>query len=151
MMSLEEKINNDLKDAMRSKNEAALRALRAVKSAILIAKTDKGAGSQMSQDDELKILQKLAKQRRESADIYQQQNREDLAKAEQEELEIIEKYLPAQMSEDELRVEIKKIIDETGASSPAEMGKVMGVASKKLAGKADNKKISEITREMLAG
>ncbi len=150
-MSLEEKINNDLKDAMRSKNEAALRALRAVKSAILIAKTDKGAGSQMSQDDELKILQKLAKQRRESADIYQQQNREDLAKAEQEELEIIEKYLPAQMSEDELRVEIKKIIDETGASSPAEMGKVMGVASKKLAGKADNKKISEITREMLAG
>ncbi|MGI8891843.1 MAG: GatB/YqeY domain-containing protein [Bacteroidia bacterium] len=150
-MSLEEKINNDLKDAMRSKNEAALRALRAVKSVILIAKTDKGAGSQMSQDDELKILQKLAKQRRESAEIYQQQNREDLAKAENEELEIIEKYLPAQMSEEDLRAEIKKIIDETGASSPAEMGKVMGVASKKLAGKADNKKISEITRELLAG
>lgn len=149
-MSLEEKINYDLKDAMRSKNEAGLRALRAVKSAILLAKTDKGAGSQLTHDDELKILQKLAKQRRESAEIYAQQNREDLANAENEELEIIEKYLPAQMSEDELRGEIKKIIEETGASSPAEMGKVMGVASKKLAGKADNKKISEITRELLS-
>ena len=149
-MSLEEKINNDLKDAMRAKNEAALRGLRAVKSAILLAKTDKGVGSALSQDEEIKILQKLAKQRRESAQIYKEQNREDLTNAENQELEIIEKYLPAQMNEDELRNEIKKIIEETGASSPTEMGKVMGVASKRLAGKADNKKISEITRQMLS-
>lgn len=149
-MSLEEKINNDLKDAMRAKNEAALRGLRAVKSAILLAKTDKGVGSSLTQDDEIKILQKLAKQRRESAQIYKEQNREDLEKAENEELQIIEKYLPAQLSEDELRSEIKKIIKETGAASPAEMGKVMGVASKRLAGKADNKKISEMTRQMLS-
>jgi uncharacterized protein len=150
-MSLEEKINNDLKDAMRSKDEAALRALRAVKSAILIARTDKGAASQLTGEDEVKILQKLVKQRRESSEIYKQQNREDLATVEQEELEIIEKYLPAQMSDPDLRAEIEKIIEETGATSPAEMGKVMGVASKRLAGKADNRKISEITREMLAG
>jgi uncharacterized protein len=150
-MSLEEKINNDLKDAMRSKDEAALRALRAVKSGILIARTDKGAASQLTGEDEVKILQKLVKQRRESSEIYKQQNREDLATVEQEELEIIEKYLPAQMSDPDLRAEIEKIIEETGATSPAEMGKVMGVASKRLAGKADNRKISEITREMLAG
>ena len=149
-MSLEEKINNDLKDAMRAKNEAALRALRAVKSAILLAKTEKSAGSSLNEDEEIKLLQKLAKQRRESAEIYKQQNREDLAEAEQEELEIIEKYLPAQMSDEEIRKEIKIIIEETGAKSPAEMGKVMGVASKRLAGKADNKKISEITRQLLS-
>jgi uncharacterized protein len=150
-MSLVEKINNDLKDAMRSKNEAALRALRAVKSAILIARTDKGAAAQLTREDEVKILQKLAKQRRESSEIYTQQNRADLATIEQEELEIIEKYLPAQMNESDIRAEIKKIIEETGASSAAEMGKVMGIASKRLAGKADNRKISEITREMLTG
>lgn len=134
---------------MLTKDEAALRALRAIKSAILLAKTS-GAGSELTADDEIKMLQKLVKQRRESIEIYEKQGREDLAKTEKDEVVVIEKYLPAQMNEAEIRTEIKKIIEFTGAKSAAEMGKVMGMASKQLAGKADNKMIAGIVKELLA-
>jgi len=146
-MSLEEKINTDLKAAMLSKNEAALRALRAVKSAILLAKTS--GGGIVTPDDEMKMLQKLVKQRKESVDIYQTQNRADLAQSELEEIAVIEKFLPKQMGEDEIREELKKIIAQTGATSAADMGKVMGVASKHFAGKADNKVVSQMVKQLL--
>jgi uncharacterized protein YqeY len=149
-MSLELNINAAIKTAMLAKAEADLRALRAIKAAILIAKTSEGAGADLTEADESKLLQKLAKQRKDSLEIFRQQNREDLAKKEEEELEVIEKYLPKQMSEDELRAEITAIIASTGASSPADMGKVMGVASKQLAGKADGKAISGLVKELLA-
>jgi uncharacterized protein YqeY len=149
-MSLEETINAEIKAAMLSKNEAALRALRAVKSAILLAKTS-GAGGNISSDDELKILQKLVKQRKESVDIYEKEGRGDLAVTEKEEIAVIEKYLPAQMNENEIREELKKIIASTGATSAAETGKVMGAASKAFAGRADNKLVAALVKEMLAG
>lgn len=146
-MTLEEKINTDLKAAMLSKNEAALRGLRAVKSALLLAKTS-GADS-VTEADELKILQKLVKQRKESVEIYKQQNREDLAKSEIEEIEVIEKFLPKMMSEDEIKAGIQVIIAQVGAKSPADLGKVMGLASKNFAGKADNKLVSLLVKELL--
>jgi len=146
-MSLEEKINTDLKAAMLSKDEAALRALRAVKSAILLAKTS--GGGTVTPDEEIKMLQKLVKQRKESVDIYQTQNRADLAKGELEEIAVIEKFLPKQMGEDEIREELKKLITQTGATSAADMGKVMGVASKHFAGKADNKVVSQMVKQLL--
>jgi uncharacterized protein len=149
-MALEEQINSDIKKAMLAKNEAALRALRAVKSAILLAKTS-GSGGVVSSEEEMKILQKLVKQRKESVDIYQKQGREDLAKTELEEIEVIEHYLPKQMSESEIRDEVKKIIASLGVTSPAETGKVMGAASKAFAGRADNKLVASIVREFLAG
>jgi uncharacterized protein YqeY len=149
-MSLELNINAAIKTAMLAKAEADLRALRAIKAAILIVKTSEGAGADLTEADESKLLQKLAKQRKDSLEIFRQQNREDLAKKEEEELEVIERYLPKQMSEDELRGEITAIIASTGASSPADMGKVMGVASKQLAGKADGKAISALVKELLA-
>jgi len=149
-MSLELNINAAIKTAMLAKAEADLRALRAIKAAILIAKTSEGAGTDLTEADESKLLQKLVKQRKDSLEIFRQQNREDLAKKEEEELEVIERYLPKQMSEDELRAEITAIIASTGASSPADMGKVMGVASKQLAGKADGKAISSLVKELLA-
>jgi uncharacterized protein len=149
-MSLEEKINSDLKAAMLSKNEAALRALRAVKSAILLAKTS-GSGGTLSADDEMKILQKLVKQRKESVEIFEQQGRNDLAVNEKEEIAVIEKFLPAQMSEAEIRDAVKQIIQQTGAKSASETGKVMGVASKTFAGKADNKLVAAIVKELLSG
>jgi uncharacterized protein YqeY len=148
-MSLELKIQSELKAAMLAKNEAALRALRAIKSAILLAKTS-GKGGELAADDEMKLLQKLMKQRKESIEIYEQQGRQDLAKAEREETEVIEKFLPAQMGEGEVRSEIKKIIESTGAKSIAELGKIMGIASKQLAGRADNKMVSTIVRELLS-
>ena len=148
-MSLETQIQSDLKAAMLAKDEAALRALRAVKAAILLAKTS-GAGGELSSDDEIKLLQKLVKQRKESIEIYEKQGRDDLAKTEKEEVAVIEKFLPAQMSEADVRTEIKKIIEATGAKSAAEMGKVMGVASKQLAGKADNKMVAAIVKELLS-
>ena len=148
-MSLEEKINADLKTAMLAKNEGGLRALRAIKSAILLAKTS-GSATGLTGDDEIKLLQKLVKQRKESLDIYKQQSRDDLAKAEQEELDVIEKFLPAQMGEAEIKAVVQQIITTMGATSPADMGKVMGVASKQLAGRADGKTISAIVKEMLA-
>jgi uncharacterized protein len=149
-MTLEDKINTDLKAAMLSKNEGALRSLRAVKSAILLAKTS-GSGTSVSPDDEIKILQRLVKQRKESVEIYEQQGRSDLALSEKEEIAVIEKYLPAQMNEDEIRSELKKLIAAMGASTPAETGKVMGAASKAFAGKADNKLVSQIVKELLKG
>lgn len=148
-MSLEQKVMEEMKGAMRAKDEAALRTLRAIKAAILLEKTS-GSSTEISEADETKMLQKMAKQRRDSLDIFVQQNREDLAAKEREELAIIERFLPAQMSAEELQVVIKEIIAQTGASSPADMGKVMGVATKQLAGKADGKLISETVKQLLA-
>ena len=149
-MNLEQKIMSELKTAMLAKDEKALRSLRAIKAAILLAKTSEGAGGELKEDDEIKLLQKLVKQRKDSLEIYQQQNRTDLAQKEQEEIEIIEKFLPKQLSADELRAEVDVIITEVGASSPADMGKVMGAATKKLAGKADGKTISALVKEILS-
>jgi len=149
-MSLEQKIMVDLKTAMLAKDEKALRSLRAIKAAILLAKTSEGAGGELKEDDEIKMLQKLVKQRKDSLEIYEQQNRIDLAQKEKEEIEIIEKFLPKQLSADELRSEVAAIISEVGASSPADMGKVMGAATKKLAGKADGKTISALVKELLS-
>ena len=149
-MSLADKINTNLKEAMKAKDEAALRALRAIKSALLLAKTEKGAEGDVNEEQEVKLLQKLAKQRKESIDIYRQQGREDLAKPEEEELKIIEKFLPEQMSEEDVRREIKAIIEQTGASQPSDLGKVMGAAMQKLGGKADGKTISAVAKELLA-
>ena len=150
-MGLEQKIMTELKAAMLAKDEKALRSLRAIKAAILLAKTSEGAGGELKEDDEIKLLQKLVKQRKDSLDIYQQQNRADLAQKEKEEIEVIEKFLPAQLSPEELKATISKIIADTGASSPADMGKVMGAATKQLAGKADGKTISAMVKELLSG
>ncbi|HEX6168235.1 MAG TPA: GatB/YqeY domain-containing protein [Chitinophagaceae bacterium] len=149
-MSLEQKIMGELKTAMLAKDEKALRSLRAIKAAILLAKTSEGAGGELKEDDEIKLLQKLVKQRKDSLEIYQQQNRTDLAQKEKEEIEIIEKFLPKQLSADELRSAIAAIISEVGATTPADMGKVMGAATKKLAGKADGKTISALVKELLS-
>lgn len=149
-MSLELNINAEIKTAMLGKKEADLRALRAIKAAILVAKTAEGASGELTEADESKILQKLAKQRKDSLEIFRAQNREDLAVKEEEELVIIERFLPKQMSEAELRTAITDIIATTGASSPADMGKVMGAATKQLAGKADGKAISALVKELLS-
>lgn len=148
-MSLEQQVMTELKTAMLAKDEAALRSLRAIKASIILAKTAEGAGGTIGEEDEVKILQKLIKQRKDSLEIYKAQHRADLATKEEEEITIIEKFLPAQMSTDELRSILQKIIAETGAKSPAEMGKVMGIASKQLAGKADGKTISTMVKELL--
>lgn len=148
-MSLEQNISNDIKAAMLAKNEVALRSLRAVKAAILLANTASGAKDALSSEDEIKILQKLVKQRKDSLDIYEKQNRPELAAKEKEEIEVIEKYLPAQLSEEELKETISNIITQTGAASAADMGKVMGVANKQLAGRTDGKTISAIVKELL--
>ncbi len=149
-MSLEQKIMGELKTAMLAKDEIGLRSLRAIKAAILLAKTSEGAGGELKEDDEIKLLQKLVKQRKDSLEIFQQQNRTDLAQKEQEEIEVIEKFLPKQLSADEIKAELSFIISEVGATSPADMGKVMGAATKKLAGKADGKTISALVRELLS-
>lgn len=149
-MSLEQKIMAEMKEAMKAKDEAALRALRGIKAEIIKAKTEPGAGGQVSEETEIKMLQKMVKQRKDALEIYQQQNRADLVQKEQEEINVIEKFLPAQMSEEDLRNELRQIIAETGAASPADMGKVMGVATKKLAGKAEGKVISAAVKELLA-
>jgi uncharacterized protein YqeY len=149
-MSLEQKIMGELKTAMLAKDEKTVRSLRAIKAAILLAKTSEGGTGELKEEDEIKMLQKMVKQRKDSLEIYQQQNRADLAGKEKEEIEVIEKFLPKQMSAEELRSEIKRIIEETGATSPADMGKVMGAATKKLAGKADGKTISSVVKEMLS-
>ena|SRR2546421_3886252 len=148
-MNLEQKVMAEMKDAMKAKDEAALRGLRAIKAAIIIAKTAEGAKGELTQDDEMKLLQKLVKQRKDSLEIYRQQNREDLARKEEEEIMVIEKFLPRQLSEEELKAELQQIIKEAGASSPADMGKVMGLATKKLAGRADGKTISATVKELL--
>lgn len=149
-MSLEQQVMDQMKDAMKSKDEATLRGLRAIKAEIIKAKTEPGAGGTVSADKEINLLQKMMKQRRDSLEIYQQQNRPDLAQKEEEEMAVIQKFLPQQLSEDELKTEIQKIISETGAASPADMGKVMGMANKKLAGRADGKTIASVVKALLA-
>jgi len=149
-MSLEQQIMADLKTAMLAKDEKALRSLRAIKAAIILAKTSEGAGGEIKPEEEIKLLQKLIKQRKDSLEIYQQQNRADLAEKEQDEISVIEKFLPKQMSAEELKSILEKIVAETGASSMADIGKVMGVATKQLAGKADGKTINAIVKELLS-
>lgn len=139
----------DMKTAMKAKDKVSLRGIRAIKSAILLAKTD-GSGEAIDEAKELKILQKLIKQRQDSLKIYEEQNRPELAQIEKEEIEVIQKYLPKQMSEDELRAAIQEIIDTTGASSMKDMGKVMGMSSKAFQGKADNRMVATIVKELLS-
>lgn len=148
-MNLEQQIMAGMKDAMKSKNEAVLRSLRAIKAEIIKAKTEPGAGGEIDEATEQKFLQKMMKQRKDSFEIFTQQNRSDLAVKEKEEMDVIEKFLPQQLSAEEIREAVKNIITQTGATSAADMGKVMGTASKQLAGKADGKTISAIVKEML--
>lgn len=149
-MSLKQQIDNDIKAAMLAKNKEELTALRSVKSLILLAETDKGATGEISGDVEMKLLTKAAKQRKESAEIFLKEGRNDLAQKEQFELDVISRYLPKQMTEDEVATELKKIIEQVGAKGPQDMGKVMGTATKQLAGKADGKLISDLVKKLLA-
>jgi uncharacterized protein YqeY len=149
-MALEEQIMAEMKDAMKSKNEAALRGLRAIKAEIIKAKTDPGANGAIDEATEQKFLQKMMKQRKDSLEIYEKQGREDLAVKEREEIAIIENFLPKQLEAGALKEIIAKIIAENNVSSAADMGKVMGIASKQLAGQADGKTISAVVKELLA-
>jgi uncharacterized protein YqeY len=149
-MSLKTEIDGAIKQAMLAKNKEELEALRGIKSMILLAETEKGGSGEIARDVEMKLLTKAAKQRRESADIFSKEGREDLAKRELFQLEIINRYLPKQMSEDELVAELKTIIATVGAKGPQDMGKVMGVATRQLAGKADGKAISDNVKKLLA-
>jgi len=149
-MSLEQKIMTAMKEAMLAKNEAALRGLRAVKSAILLAKTAEGATKELTGEAETQLLQKLIKQRKDSLAIFQQQNRADLAKKEEEEIDVIMKFMPKQLGTDELKEIITKVIKETGAIGVKDIGKVMGIATKQLAGKADNKAVAEMVKGLLS-
>jgi len=142
-------IDQDIKQAMLGKQEARLRGLRAIKSALLLARTEKGASEDISSETEIKVLQRLIKQRKESAEIYKTQNREDLYKIEAEEMEVIETYLPKQMERGEIEAFLKELIGRVGATSVKDMGKVMGAANKELAGKADGRTISELVKELL--
>jgi len=148
-MSLENKIMTVMKESMKSKNQTSLRSLRAIKSAIILYKTQKGSSDEISNEDELKILQKLVKQRKDSADIYRNQNRMDLAQPELDEIKVIEEFLPEAMSEEEVEDEVKKVINDIGAEGMKDMGKVMGIVTRKLMGKADGKTISTIVRNNL--
>jgi uncharacterized protein YqeY len=149
-MALEQNVMAQLKTAMLAKDEASLRGLRAIKAAIILAKTSEGAGGELKEADETKLLQKLVKSRKDSLEIYQQQGRADLARKEQEEIAVIERFLPKQMDEAALKAAVAKIIAETGATSPADIGKVMGAATKQLAGQADGKMINAVARELLS-
>ena len=149
-MSLKQQIDGDIKKAMLAKNKEELEALRSIKSMILLAETEKGVSAEITADVENKLLMKAAKQRKESADIFSQQGRKDLADREQFQLDIINRYLPKQLSPEEIEGEVKKIIAEVGAKGPQDMGKVMGVATKKLAGQADGKVISELVKKNLS-
>ena len=148
-MSLENKIMTAMKESMKSKDQTSLRSLRAIKSAIILHKTQKGSSDEISNEDELKILQKLVKQRKDSADIYQNQDRMDLAQPELDEIKVIEKFLPEALSEKEIEEAVKKVINDTGADGMKDMGKIMGIVAKKLMGKADGKTISTIVRNNL--
>ena len=148
-MSLDQNINNELKEAMLSKNEVKLRTIKAIKAAFLIAKTEKGATGEITQEQEIKILQKLFNQRKESFEIFTKENRAELAVREKEEMDIITSYLPAQMSDDELKNIVQSTIDETGATSVKDMGKVIGSVSKKVAGQAEGARISSLVKELL--
>ena len=149
-MSLVDRINNDLKEAMKAKDKDKLMALRAIKSALLMAQTEKGATGDISEDAELRILQKQLKQRRESAELYKTQGRDDLYEKELAEAAIIEQYMPQMMSPEELKAAIASIIADLGASGMQDMGRVMGVASKQLAGKAEGRDISTVVKQLLA-
>ena len=149
-MSLKQKIDSDIKSAMLAKNKEELEALRSIKSMILLAETEKGVTAEISSESEGKILMKAAKQRKESAEIFQKENRDDLAKRELFQLEIISRYLPKQLSTDEIESILKNIITQVGAKGPQDMGKVMGTATKQLAGQADGKVISELTKKLLS-
>lgn len=148
-MSLEERINSGIKTSMLAKDKTALDALRAVKAAILLLKTEKNAAP-ITEEVEIKLLQKLVKQRKEAADIYQAQNREDLAKDELAQMEVIAQFLPVQLTEEEITVSIQQMIKEQNISGIKEMGKLMGIASKTFAGKADNKLVSDIVKRLLS-
>ena len=148
-MALEDIINADLKTAMLAKEEATVRSLRAIKSSIMLIKTEKGFSGTVTPEREVQLLQKMVKQRRDSVSEFEKANRQDLIVKEVEEIAVIEKYLPAMMSADEVKAAIEKIIAEVGATSPKEMGKVMGAASKQLAGKADNKMVADTVKSLL--
>jgi uncharacterized protein len=148
-MSLTTQIDQDIKQAMLAKQPERLQALRAIKSALLLAKTEKGAAEELTEEAEIKVLQKLVKQRKESADIYKTQNREDLYEIEMQEMRVIEPYLPQQMSRFEIEGYIQDLMSRIGATSAQDMGRIMGMASKELAGKADGKTISEVVRQLL--
>lgn len=148
-MSLTEQISKDLMNAMKGQDKVALEAIRAVKTAFTLARSDKGVNSVLTPDEELKIIQKLVKQRKESAEIYKEQKRNDLYEREIAEAVVLEKYLPAKLSDEELTVIVREIIVKTGAKSPADMGRVMGLAVKELAGKADGKEISAKVKQLL--
>lgn len=149
-MSLKSTIESEIKQAMLNKDKDRLRALRAIKSQILLAETEKGGGGDLTEEVEMKLLTKAAKQRRDSIDVFEQQGRSDLAETEKSELEVIEGFLPKQLSEEEVEAEVKQVIDAVGASGPQDMGKVMGAATKKLAGKADGKLISLLAKKLLS-
>ena len=150
-MTLKKRIEEDIKQAMREKNQDTLRALRAIKSLILLEETKEGASGELNAEDELKLLTKAAKQRRDSASIYEEQNRVDLKEKEVAEIAVIEKYLPKQLSEEEVKVKLMEIIERVGAKSAAEIGKVMGVTMKELAGKTDGKVVQTLAKSLLAG
>jgi len=149
-MSLKQQIDGDIKKAMLSKNKEELEALRSIKSLILLAETEKGGSDEISQEAENKLLMKAAKQRKESAEIFEKQGRKDLSDRELLQLEVINRYLPKQLSEEEIKNALLNVIKEVGASGPQDMGKVMGVATKKLAGQADGKMISELVKKLLS-
>ena len=149
-MSLEKQVIDDMKVAMRNKDKVTLEAVRAIKSAILMAKTESGAKDELSSADEIKLLSRLKKQRADSAEIYREQGRADLAEPEEAQMAVIEKYLPAQMSEDDITAKVKEIIAQTGAEGMKDMGKVMGMANKAMAGQADGKTISGIVKSLLS-
>ena len=148
-MGLEQKVQEALKKAMLAKDQAGMRTLRAIKSALMLVKTEKGFSGEITEEQEIQILQKMVKQRKESLDVYENQGRTDLAATEKEEIEIIEKFLPEQLNEDKIKEIIATIIQKTGASSMKDMGKVMGMANKEMAGKADGKTIAEIVKASL--
>lgn len=148
-MSLKQQIDGDIKQAMLAKNKEELEALRSIKSMILLAETEKGVSAEISSETESKLLMKAAKQRKESAEIFQKENRPELAQKELVQLEVINRYLPKQLTEEEISSEVKKIIEQVGAKGPQDMGKVMGAATKQLAGKADGKVISELVKKIL--
>lgn len=149
-MSISKQLNEDIKTAMKAKDKVSLEALRALKTAFTLAKTEKGVGAELEEDEELKIVQKLIKQRKDSATLYKDQSREDLYEKEIAEAAVIEKYLPEQLSDEELEAAVKAIIEKTGASSMKDMGKVMGMASNELSGKADGKSISIKVKALLS-
>ncbi len=149
-MSLKERVESDLKEAMRSQNKDQVRALRGIKSQILLAETEKGAGGNLTEDGEITLLSKAVKQRKDSARLYQEQGRDDLADIELTEVEIITRYLPAQLTEEELRVHLQQLVDDLGAAGPQDMGKVMGQANKQLKGRADGGTMAKIVKSLLS-